>query len=68
MIRSRASREKVEKVVNAPRIPTVRNFWSGSLVIEKRLKLSMAMPMKNEPITLIIRMLNGKFVPNIMEI
>ena len=26
------------------------------------------MPMKNEPITLMIRMLNGKFVPNAMEI
>ena len=26
------------------------------------------MPMKNEPITLMIRMLNGKFVPNITEI
>ena len=28
----------------------------------------MAMPMKNEPITLIIRMLNGKLVPNNNEI
>ena len=67
-MRSIASKEKVEKVVNAPRIPTVMNFWSGSLDIENRLKLSIAIPMKNEPMTLMIRMLNGKFVPNAMEI
>ena len=67
-MRSIASKEKVEKVVNAPRIPTVMNFCSGSLDIENKLKLSIAIPMKNEPMTLMIRMLNGKFVPKIREI
>ena len=68
IIRSIASRENVENVVNAPKIPTVRNFCIGSLDIENKLKLSIAIPMRNEPIMLIIRMLNGKFVPNIIEI
>ena len=68
IIRSRASSEKVENVVNAPRIPTVRNFWRGSLDTEDRLKLSIAIPMKNEPIILIMSILKGKFVPNMSDI
>ncbi len=66
--RSITSNEKVENVVKAPTIPIVKNFCVGSLDIENKLKLSTAIPIKNEPITLIIRILNGKFVPNIIEI
>ena len=55
-------------MVNAPRIPTVRNFWRGSLDTEDRLKLSIAIPMKNEPIILIMSILKGKFVPNMSDI
>ena len=49
-------------MVNAPRMPIVKKLPSGSLDNENKLKLSIAIPMKNEPITLMIRILNGKFV------
>lgn len=67
-IKSITSNENVEKVVNAPRIPIVKNFCNGSLDIENKLKLSIVIPIKNEPIMLIINILQGKFVPNIIEI
>ena len=63
-----ASKENVEKVVKAPRIPTVRNFCIGSFDIENKLKLSIVIPIKNEPNILMRRMPQGKFVPNIIEI
>ena len=66
--RSTTSKENVENVVNAPSIPIVRNFCAGSLDIENKLKLSIVIPIRREPITLTRSMLQGKFVPNIIEI
>ena len=68
MTRLITSNENVEKVVNAPSIPMVINFCIGSFDTENRLKLSIVIPIRSEPITLMRNMLQGKFVPNIIEI
>ena len=65
-----ASKENVEKVVKAPRIPTVRNFCIGSFDIENKLKLSIMILifiLEQLPLYMVFQLMKYKKIKGISE-
>jgi hypothetical protein len=63
-MRTITSRENVEKVVKAPRIPTVRNALNSAVGCQTNVPDSYNTPKMKDPITFTVKVAQGILEPN----